>query len=53
MYPNRRACIWIAVVLCTIGAAAAQENQARTTTPTAGQTSFGLGSEGDAKVSTQ
>jgi hypothetical protein len=45
MHPNRRACICVAIILCTIGAAA-QENQSRTTTPTAGQTSFGLGSGG-------
>jgi CubicO group peptidase (beta-lactamase class C family) len=45
MHPSRRSCICVAIVLCAIGAVA-QENQPRTTAPTAGQTSFGLGSGG-------
>jgi hypothetical protein len=33
MYPNRRAGICVALVLCSIGATAAQEDRSRTTQP--------------------
>ena len=46
MYPSRRACIYVALALCTIGGTAAQEDKSRTAPPAAGQPAFGLGTGG-------
>ncbi len=46
MYPNSRACICVALALCTIGVTAAQEDRSRATQPAAVQAAFGLGASG-------
>jgi CubicO group peptidase (beta-lactamase class C family) len=46
MYPNPRACIRVALALCTIGVTAAQEDKSRATQPAAVQVTFGLGAGG-------